>query len=154
MSQLTSTTTSLLPIESGMQLAWTGVIRSKPILEVAESTHGDSSGVRPSHARELEEGILLRTLPPAVASQYVCLNFPSWKFDRYLCFGNLNALNPRSEIKQPWHLTHHDILKFDVLKQAGFRQLQAQRLPAVRSRITGLLNRFEPAKGYPPAMIP
>ena len=34
-----------------MQLAWTGVIRSKPMLETASRIHGDKAGVRLSHAR-------------------------------------------------------------------------------------------------------
>lgn len=47
----TSTTTSLCPMNNGMQLACTGVMRSKPMLATASRIHCESSGVRPSHAR-------------------------------------------------------------------------------------------------------
>lgn len=49
---LTSTTTSLLPMNSGIVLACTGVMRSKPILEVASRIHSESAGVRASQARD------------------------------------------------------------------------------------------------------
>lgn len=52
--RLTSTTTSLLPMNSGIVLAWTGVIRSKFMLEMASSSHGDSDGTTASQARVVE----------------------------------------------------------------------------------------------------
>jgi hypothetical protein len=45
-----STTTSLFPAKRGIQLACTGVIRSKPILDIASRIHSDNDGVRPSQA--------------------------------------------------------------------------------------------------------
>ena len=40
-------------MKSGIQLAWTGVILLKPMLETAERIHPDNSGLRASHALEV-----------------------------------------------------------------------------------------------------
>jgi hypothetical protein len=48
----TSTTTSLCPIKRGIVEAWTGVIRSNPMLETASKIHSESDGVSASQARE------------------------------------------------------------------------------------------------------
>jgi len=48
----TSTTTSLCVINSGMVEACTGVMRLKPIEEIASRSHSDSGRVSASQARE------------------------------------------------------------------------------------------------------
>ena len=47
-----STTTSLCAMNNGIVDAWTGVIRSKPIADVAVRIQSASGGVRASHARD------------------------------------------------------------------------------------------------------
>lgn len=41
-------------MNNGIVLAWTGVIRSKFMLEMASSSHGDRDGTTASHARVVE----------------------------------------------------------------------------------------------------
>ena len=57
--RLTSTTTSLLPIKSGMVDACTGVIFSNPILVTASRIHSERGGVKPFHDLEDECGMIL-----------------------------------------------------------------------------------------------
>lgn len=49
-----STTTSLCAMNRGIVEACTGVMREKPIVEIASRIHSDSEGVRASQALELE----------------------------------------------------------------------------------------------------
>lgn len=47
-----STTTSLWPMKRGMVEACTGVMRENPMVETASRIHGESGGLRASHALE------------------------------------------------------------------------------------------------------
>ena len=55
----TSTTTSLWVMKRGMVEAWTGVMRLKPMLSTASMIHSARDGVKPSHARDEEEGAFI-----------------------------------------------------------------------------------------------
>lgn len=53
-SQLTSTTTSLCAMNSGIAEAWTGVMRFKPMLDTASMIHSAKGGLSVSQARDEE----------------------------------------------------------------------------------------------------
>ena len=55
-ARITSTTTSLWPMNRGIVLACTGVIRVKPIVETASRIHSESEGVSASQALEVPFG--------------------------------------------------------------------------------------------------
>ena len=55
----TSTTTSLWVMKRGMVEAWTGVMRLKPMLSTASMIHSARDGVKPSQARDEEEGAFM-----------------------------------------------------------------------------------------------
>jgi len=62
-------------MNNGIVDAWTGVIRWKPMLEIASRIHSASGGVRASHAREeVETGALEEVL---AASGAISLT-PDW----------------------------------------------------------------------------
>lgn len=55
----TSTTTSLWAMNSGIVEACTGVMRLKPMLDTASKIHSAREGVKPSHARDDGDTVVL-----------------------------------------------------------------------------------------------